>query len=286
MEKTSQNAGSSLGVVAISFNEEKDLPGFLDHLVPWVDEIVIVDDGSTDATKQIVDKFPQKVKFIQSPRSEGEYFSHQRNKGIDAAKSDWLIHLDIDERIPPALANEIQQSIQNEDMDAYRYRRLNYFLHRPMRGGGWQDWNLVHLARKPVFRFGGMYHEECIVDAPVERIGQLKEKIWHLNDDSYRERMNKSNMYCQEQANNLLKRGLQIRWWHLLALPFIELIKKYVKKKGYRDGTLGLLFSLHASCATFKACALVWDKQNPKSREMLESDLKNLWNNFEEAKIK
>jgi (heptosyl)LPS beta-1,4-glucosyltransferase len=89
----------TLGVVAISYNEEIDLPGFLEHLVTWVDEIVIVDDGSTDSTEQIASNYGSKVKFIRSKRVKGEYYSDQRNKGIDNANSDWLLHMDIDERV-------------------------------------------------------------------------------------------------------------------------------------------------------------------------------------------
>ena len=137
----------TLGVVAISYNEEKDLPGFLSHLEFWVDEIVIVDDGSTDRTASIAEAASDKVKFMVSPREEGEYFAVQRNKGIHLAESDWLLHMDIDERVTPSLSAEILAAVEDETKDGYRYRRLNLFLHRPMRGGGWQDWNMVHLER-------------------------------------------------------------------------------------------------------------------------------------------
>lgn len=263
----------TLGVVAISYNEERDLPGFLVNLQSWVDEIVIVDDGSTDETENLAHVAGKKVNFIVSPRQENEYFSHQRNKGIDAAKSDWLLHMDIDERVTPELAREILEAIKNTVLDAYRYRRLNFFLHRPMKGGGWQDWNLVHLAKREVLRFGGMFHEDCKVTAPPERIGQLKGLMWHLNDDSYLERMKKSNLYCQEQAQSLKDRKLHIRWWHFLLLPFMEFLKKYFIRKGYRDGTLGLLFALHAASARFKACCLVWDEQNRISRSQIEEQI-------------
>ena len=155
----------TLGVVAISYNEEKDLLGFIDHLLPWVDEIVIIDDGSSDRTADIASIKGSKVHFILSPRKEGEFFSHQRNKGIANSSCDWLIHMDIDERVTPALATEILMAISDTTKDAYRFRRKNFFLHRAMRGGGWQDWNLIHLARRSVLKFGGMYHEECIVSA-------------------------------------------------------------------------------------------------------------------------
>lgn len=278
MKKDSNGTAPTLGVVAISFNEERDLPGFIDHLLPWVDEIVIVDDGSTDRTAEIARSGGAKVKFIVSPRMSGEYFSHQRNKGIDAAKSNWLLHMDIDERVTPKLAREILKAVLDDSRDAYRYRRLNFFLHRPMLGGGWQNWNLVHLARREVFRFDGMYHEDCIVDTPPERIGQLTEKMWHFNDETYLERMGKSVLYCQEQATKFIDRQVKMQWWHLIAFPFREFLVKFFWNRGYRDGLVGLLSALHSSNAMFRSCALVWDEQNRVNRSQLEEKLKDLWN--------
>src|SRR3972149_1078964 len=94
------NSIVTLGVVAISRNEERDLPGFLENLLPWVDEIIIVDDGSTDSTRKVAETAGEKVRFLVSPRMKGKYYADQRNKGIDAARSDWLIHMDIAESIP------------------------------------------------------------------------------------------------------------------------------------------------------------------------------------------
>jgi (heptosyl)LPS beta-1,4-glucosyltransferase len=277
MIKDTNKTEPILGVVAISFNEERDLPGFIDHLLPWVDEIVIVDDGSTDRTAEIARTKGAKVKFVASPRKSGEYFSQQRNKGIDVATSTWLLHMDIDERVTPELAEEILKTIRDDSKDAYKYGRLNFFLHRPMKGGGWQNWNLVHLARREVLSFAGMYHEECIVTSPSERIGQIKEKMWHLNDESYKERMEKSILYCQEQARRISARGQKIRWWHLAVLPAAEFMKKYLLSEGYRDGVLGLLWGFHCSCAMFRACAVVWDEQNSFEREKIEQQLREKW---------
>ncbi len=268
---------ATLGVVAISYNEARDLPAFIQHLTPWVDEIVIVDDGSSDRTADIAKAGGPKVKFLVLPRCEGEYFSHQRNKGIAASTSDWLLHMDIDERVTPELADEIRAAVRNDRKDAYRFRRLNFFLHRPMQGGGWQDWNHIHLAKRDTLKFGGMYHEDCLVDAPAERIGQLKSKMWHLNDESYKERMEKSFLYCQEMALRLAESGVTMRWWKLLLLPAIEFVRKLIKKRGYKDGTLGLLFALHSSCAMFRSCALVWDEQNRLSRSDTESTVHRMW---------
>ena len=158
----------TLGVVAICRNEQRDLTGFLEHLLPWVDEIVLVDDGSTDDTLIIARSAGQKVSLISSPRLPGEYFSHQRNKGIKAARSDWLLHMDIDERVTPELRREIEEGIRRTDVDGFRFHRHNFFLHRQIRGGGWQLWSYLHLARREKFLFGGKIHEECNLSSRAE----------------------------------------------------------------------------------------------------------------------
>jgi len=270
----------TLGVVAIAWNEERDLPGFLANLIGWVDEIVIVDDGSTDRTPEIAKAAGEKISFIASPRGSGEYFADQRNKGIRAASSAWLLHMDVDERVPPELATEIRNAIRDNSKDGYRFRRLNYFLHRPMRGGGWQDWNMIHLARRDLFHFEGMFHERCVLSAPVSRIGQLKERMWHLNDISYNARMRKSLVYSEEQAKRLSERYRRIRWFHFLMLPALEFLRKYIYRKGYRDGTLGLLFAVHSADAMFRATALVWDQQNPAARADIEVEVSQSWKGY------
>ncbi len=267
----------TLGVVAISYNEEVDLPGFFDNILSWVDEIVVVDDGSTDGTELIVSNAGPKVKFIKSPRGQNEYYADQRNKGIEVAKSDWLLHMDIDERVSPELATEIKSVLADDTKDGFRFRRLNFFLHRPMRGGGWQNWNLIHLARRELFHFEGKSHEVCVLDSPDERVGQLKNKMWHLNDSSYKERMQKSFSYCQERALDIAERFPRLNALHFICLPSYEFLKKYFGKGGFKDGICGLVFAIHSADAVFRACALAWDKQNHIPREELESKMTDLW---------
>lgn len=267
----------TLGVVTISYNEQQDLPGFLANLQNWVDEIVIIDDGSSDRTEEIAAEAGAKVRLIRSPRKEGEYFADQRNKGIDAATSDWLLHMDVDERVSAELAQEMLSAIRNPDFDGYRYRRLNYFMHRPMRGGGWQSWNLVHLAHRDKFRFAGMFHEECLIDAPEKRVGQLSGKMLHLNEDDFQKRLNKSARYSEEVVKAIEDSGRNVGFFDLLVRPPAEFLRKYVAKGGWRDGTPGLIFAMHCLTATFRANAIVWDRQNRISREQVEGEMTADW---------
>lgn len=270
-------ARPTLGVVAISHNEEKDLPAFLEHLLPWVDEIVLLDDGSTDHTAEIARAAGSKVKFIISPRRPGEYYSHQRNKGIDAATSDWLLHMDIDERVTPELAAEIQAAIDDPTKDGYRFRRLNLFLHRPMRGGGLQKWNLIHLARRGKFRFGGKMHETCLLDAPPGRVGQFSAEMWHLNDTDYVERVRKNMTYMQVEAETMDERGLRVRWYHFLLPPLRRACKAYFLERGFRDGVPGVAYAMTVLTGTFNWYATAWDRQNRIARADLETQLRQRW---------
>jgi glycosyltransferase involved in cell wall biosynthesis len=263
--------------VAIARNEEEDLPRFLEHLLPWVDEIVLVDDGSTDRTVALARAAGPKVRCLVSPRRPGEHYSDQRNKGIAAARSDWLLHMDVDERVTPELAVEIRAAIREADKDGFRFRRQNFFLHRPMRGGGWQRWNLVHLARRERFRFGGLMHETCLLEAPPERVGQLRGRMWHLNDRDFGERLRKSLTYGAVEAKDWLRTGRRAGLRHLLLRPLGVFAKTYALRGGWRDGVAGLIWSLHAAGAAFRVAALVWDRQHPQSRAALEDALRNQW---------
>jgi glycosyltransferase involved in cell wall biosynthesis len=278
MEKGhSPNTPPTICVAAICLDEERDIAAFLEHLLRWVDEIVIVDDGSQDRTAEVASEFDERVKFVSSPRHPGEGFCDQRNKAIAVAQSDWLLHMDIDERVPPQLATEIMSAVQSPSFDGYRFRRLNFFLHRPIRNGGWGDWNQVHLARRGVHEFTGKVHEACRVEVPPERIGQLQGFMWHLNDADYHERIRKSDSYSTWEADQIIRTGKTVRWYHLLSAPLRRFLVLFIAKMGFRDGAVGLLAALHSASAEFRSRALVWDQQNRIERETIEGQMAALW---------
>ena len=283
---SSDQTRPSIGVVAICKNEEKDLPGFLHNFLPWVDEILVVDDGSTDKSCQIIEAAGQKVRLIRHSMSPEFGFSGQRNLGIQHSSCDWLLHTDIDERVTPEFIDEVRGALHRHDIYAYRYRRRNYFLHRVMRGGGLQEWNKPQLARRGKHHFANRVHEECVVEGAPSTITQLTGYILHINDENYLERVKKSVRYCQEQADRIERKGLSIRWWHLLIFPSAEFFRKYFIKRGFIDGTPGLIWSLHSACAMFKASAILWDRQNSIPRDNIEKEITGKWNTVEIEKLR
>jgi (heptosyl)LPS beta-1,4-glucosyltransferase len=271
----------TLGVVAICRNEERDLPAFLEHLLSWVDEIILVDDGSTDRTVELAQNAGPKVRILSSPRQPDEEsgvqhdFGRQRNKGIEAGASDWLLHMDIDERVTPQLRDEILQAIRDSDKDAYSYHRFNFFLHRPIHHGSWARYRSLRLARRE-FLFGGKIHERLVMEGPKSRIGKLKTPMWHYNEPAYELRLRKNFAYTVVEAEILLDKNKRITVWHLFSRPLIEFIKTYILLLGFRDGIPGLILAVNSFSTTFNAYALAWDAQNRISRKAMEDEFAQL----------
>lgn len=267
------NNKTTLGVVAISYNEEEDLPGFINHLIDWVDELIIVDSGSTDKSIEIINNSSFEIKLIKTTLEQAGGYAALRNLGIQECNSDWVVNMDIDERISKNLKVEILTSININKYNAFRYRRLNYFLHRPMKAGGWNSWNNPQLARKGAHTFEGILHEKCIVKGGDGKTGQLKNYMWHLNDESYIERMDKSFRYCQLESNKLAEKNIYIKGYQLILYPILEFFKKYIFQRGFIDGIPGLIAAMHSAGAVFRALAITWDVQNKIERKELEKKL-------------
>lgn len=267
----------TLAAVAICKNEEKDLPGYLTNVLPFVDEVILVDDGSTDQTASIAAGAGPKVRFLSRPMTEDGGFGEQRNFGLENSTCDWILHMDIDERVPPDLADEILRAIRSPDLHGYRYYRRNFFLHRPVLRGGWHSWNNPQLARRGHHKFIHRLHEQCIVDGAPGSVGQLQAEMWHLNDDGYGERLRKSFQYCLIEADKLVEAGRPLTAWSILWAPTREILKKLIYQRGLLDGVPGLIAGLHSAGAAFRATALAWDRQNAIPRKELEGQLEAMW---------
>lgn len=241
----------SLSVVIVTLNEESNIRECLET-VKWADEIIVVDSFSKDGTREIANRYTDKVYQL-----DRQGFGELKNCALSKAECDWVLSLDADERVTPDLAREIAKSIEKPSFEGYAIPRKAYFLGRWMRHGGWYPGHVVRLFRRERGRFtDDLVHESVIVDG---RVGRLSENILHYTDPNLAHYMQKLDKYTSLAALELQKRGQSFTLPQLLHPPLLFL-KMYLFRRGFLDGLPGLILSLLSSFYVLLKYAKLWEK--------------------------
>ena len=243
----------SLSVALITHNEAANLPRTLAS-VRWAAEIVVVDSGSTDATREMARAAGARV--IEEP---WKGFAAQKNSAIAHTTGEWVLSLDADEEVSAELAGEIAALLAGEPgPSGYRIPRLNHFLGRPLRHGGYWPDPKLRLFRRGAARFAERaVHETMQMLEPGDaRVGELRGHLIHhcyptLND--YVEHMNR---YSAIAAGALVAAGRadgakRHPWlwmaWNGILNPAATFVYNYIFRMGFLDGRAGLLQHAHHS---------------------------------------
>lgn len=236
-----------ISVVLATYNEEKYLRDCLKSIKDIADEIIIVDGTSSDKTVDIAREFGAKVIVKDNP----PMFHINKQLAIDTATKDWVLQLDADERVTPALAAEIQEKINDEknDADGFWLPRKNWFLGRYlMKGGVYPDYTLRlykngkgRLPMKDV-------HEQAVVEG---KVGYITEPLEHLADPYFRRYLMRFNRYTTLIAKELAdkKTGKDPITFikHMLVLPSWWFLLVYGRHKGFMDGWQGFIFAFFSA---------------------------------------
>lgn len=241
----------SIAAVIITKNEAQQIAACLDTL-QWVDEIIIVDDCSTDDTFSIATSLGAKV--IVNERIS---FAKQRNLGADTATSTWVLQLDADERVDKALQYEILQAIRQTHYAAFRIPYRQYWLGgRELRFGGWGTRSQVRLSQRDKSEWEKPIHEMLQVEGET---GLLENALHHFVDGNYRKRLTKSNLYSSVTAEQKFRNGQRFKLWKLFAEPTARAVYSYFWLQGFRDGLLGLFWSLHQFMSHVTVHIKLWE---------------------------
>ncbi len=224
----------------------------------WVDEIVVVDGGSTDGT---VGKAQQAGAKIVTDLTSDD-FGHLRNHGTEQASGDWILQLDADEVVTVEFRADLEKLLREPPAyAAYKFRRQNVFLGRLMRYGGW-DHDSLHLFQKGKAHYEGRVHEKLLVSGSV---GKLKTGVCHEPFLSLEEFVDRQNRYTTLEARQILEEhGVipeHLLRYQMTRKPVKLFWKIYVKKQGWREGTAGLLFAALYSFVHFLKWTKVWEKE-------------------------
>lgn len=225
--------------------------------IKWIDEIVVVDDHSTDTTVDIV----KKHKDVTVVEGEGD-FSRKRNLGAKNANGEWLFYIDADERVTPLLKKEIEKTIEKKDAkySAYAIPRRNILLGHEMHyGGWWPDYVLRLIKKEKLVTWEGKLHEQPKIRG---KVGKLKNPLTHITHRSLSEMVAKTNEWSNIEARLLYKSGHpKMAWWRFISVAFREFWYRGVKKMGFLDGTVGVIEIIYQMYSRMITYAKLWELQ-------------------------
>ena len=237
----------SITAVILAKNEEKLISRCIKS-IDFCDEIIIIDDFSSDKTKSIAENFS--VKVFQ--RALNHNFSKQRNFGLEKASSDWIIYIDTDEVVSDGLKKEIKNIlIEDNNLTSYRLFRRDYFWGREMRYGETAEARnngIIRLVKKGKNRWFGNVHEKYITN---DRIGRLNGFINHYPHQTINEFVSSVNFYSTLRAKELLKDGKTTNVLQLIFYPLGKFIYNYFLKLGFLDGPAGFVYCFMMSSHSF-----------------------------------
>jgi glycosyltransferase involved in cell wall biosynthesis len=238
-------------VVVAAKNESLNIAACIES-VQWASEIIVVEDGSVDDTVLLAEKAGARV--IKNPF---ETIGLQRNAGIAAAKSEWILVVDADERGSPQLGREVDDVVSTPRFDAYRVPRRNFFLGKEVRHGGWATDRPVRLFRSKIRYNESRVHEHVEVTGDV---GELASPLTHEPYRSMDSWFEKLGRYSEWWAQDRYDRGRRVGILSVLSRPGLRFLTMYIVRGGWMDGARGILLAGMASVSVFMKYARLWEK--------------------------
>lgn len=242
------------------FNEENQVHYPLDSCIDWVDEVVIVDAGSTDKTKQICLAYGPKVRVIETDNPL--MFHINKQKAIDAAKGDWILQLDADEQVSEKLKQEILVTVSQAQPKekAYWIPRKNFFLSRFLTKGGVYPDMTIRLYQRGSAHFPcKTVHENVAVSGEV---GMLKQDLLHYSDPNFARYLKRWDRYTTLDAEMMKSEKKSANFFiYFFWKPLATFFSMYFRHRGFLDGFPGFVFALFSSIRYWAIAVKVWEKK-------------------------
>ncbi len=227
-------------------NEESRIRSCLES-ARWVDEIVVVDSGSTDKTLDIVAEYTDKI--IINEQWPG--FGPQKKLAEDNASNDWVLSLDSDEVVSEELREEIIRMMDNVDEKTVcRLNRLTSFCNKFIHHSGWHPDRIVRLYNKKHYHFNDAFVHESVECKGAKKV-DLKGKLLHYTFQSLEEYMDKRNGYAKAWAKSRFEKGKKAGVFEMLIHTLFAFFRHYVIRLGFLDGYHGFLISVIQMQYTF-----------------------------------
>lgn len=253
---------SNLSLLLIIKNESENIKKWAEWLpkLTQVNELVVVDNGSSDNSANIIKNLKHKnlsVKIINGA-GDGD-FSTWRNLGLSHCTNKIILWLDADEQPDSAMIDFLNQ--KEIDMSTnYAFRRQDIFLGRKLAHGETANQYFLRLFSKSPGQFVGLVHEVWRSQIPVKN---LEAAILHTPYNDFRKFIAKLNFYTDLRAQELFRSRAGVNLFLIIFYPLGKFIKTYIFQLGFLDGTAGIIFALSMSFHSFLVRAKLWTLLNP-----------------------
>lgn len=240
--------------VIIAKNASKTISKTLESL-QFCDEIIVIDNISTDKTKEVAKKFNAKIYEFKSTS-----FADLRNEGLRKAKEEWILYVDSDEEVSKELKKNLLKEIANTSYSAFKVKRKNFYL-------GMHLWpyveNLERLFKKDTLKdWYGVLHETPRIQGTI---GILDGYLYHYTHSDLSEMVEKTNEWSEiEAALRFDARHPRMTWWRFPRVMITAFYDSYFRQGGFKAGTAGIIESIYQAFSIFVTYAKLWELQEIK----------------------
>jgi glycosyltransferase involved in cell wall biosynthesis len=251
----------TLSVVIAAKNEAHNI-GECVESARFADEVLVLDSGSTDGTADLAREAGATVVSTDWPG-----YGPQQQRGFGLARSDWVLSLDADERITPALQAEILAAIANGKADGYEIPRLSSLCGRFIHHGGWRPDRTLRLARRSKAGFTDHFlHAHMTVDG---RRARLRHSLIHYSYGDVHDMLEKLDRYSTGHARDMAERGKRSSVAGAAARGWWAFVRTYLLRAGFLDGSHGLMLAIYnAEYTYYKYLKLVHLRRPPGRPEI------------------
>ncbi len=251
-----------VSAVIITKNEARNVERCLRSLAPIADEIVVVDDFSTDGTAAICERLGARV-----VRQAWLGFGPQKNLANGLAANDWILSVDADEALDPFLQRAVAEAKARGLDGVYELSRLNFYYGRFLRHGfEYPDRKIRLFPRGAALWNGNLVHEGLDLSKPLP-VTRLGGHLLHYTYFEIEEHVAKANRYTSLAARDAFARGARPSLAKLLFGPLVTFARSYLLKRGFLDGRHGLVLAVLHAHGTFLKHAKLWHLHREAARE-------------------
>jgi glycosyltransferase involved in cell wall biosynthesis len=246
---------NSISVIIIAKNEAKRIKSCIESIL-WADEIILVDNKSTDNTIEFAEKFPLTI-----INAETDNFSQLRIIGLKNSHSKWILYIDADEIVTSMLQTEIIQILQtplNLADNAYKIKRQNFYYGHNL----WPHIDILERLFQKQFLHGwfGKVHESPQIEG---KVGLLNGYLSHFSHRTITEMIDKTNSWSNIEAElRFNHQHPNIVGWRLIRVMISGFCDSFINQQGYRAGTVGWIESIYQAFSLFITYAKLWELQN------------------------